>query len=327
MPREKIRRLVIAGPTGIGKTAISLELARTLKTNFSRGISIISADSRQCYKHLDIGTGKVTPEEMGDIPHFNISLLNPDESDTAAAFAKRAKIWEDQIHESGRFPIVAGGSTLHLQSLIWPLDDIPGACVYNQIQLREKEEKEGSDFLMRWLARVDPDYVKKMDGYNRHRVYRALDVFMQTGEPFSRFHNEQNLRETPSDTMLIVLTSDRKEQVEKIERRVEAMIDLGLVQETRNVLEMGYPESVQSLQTVGYKEAIEFIKGEIDVKEMTSRIKTNTRQYAKRQATWFRRWKSARFVDVSGKQPEEIASQIANMAKPLFLMDGESKYR
>lgn len=305
----KCKRIVIAGPTGIGKTAVSIELARLIRDRFA-GASIISADSRQCYRYLDIGTGKVTPDAMEDIRHFNISIFDPDEKDTAAAFANRSKIWDTQIRENDEIPVVVGGSTLHIQSLIWPLDDIPGACVYNQIQLGEQEKTHGTSFILNKLREVDPEYVQKMDGYNRNRAFRALDVYMQTGKPFSSFHNSQDLAVVPADTHLVVLTSKRTALVSKIESRVDAMIKNGLIEETKNVLDLGFSPSSQSLQTVGYKEVIEHLENRLNFDNMVTTIKSSTRQYAKRQATWFRRWKSAHFIDISELKINDIAHQI-----------------
>ena len=310
MPTEKtVKRIVIAGPTGIGKTSTSLSLVRKLRTS-GKDATIISADSRQCYKLLDIGTGKISTSEMGGIPHFNISILNPDEPDTAAAFVRRAQNWEHEIHQSSQIPVYVGGSTLHLQSLIWPLDDIPGACVYNQIKLAEQEKVLGQDYILDLLKKADPVYVNQMDGYNRHRIFRALDVYMQTGNPFSSYHSDQNLAVVPDDTLLIVLTMNRINHVSLIESRVEKMIQDGLVNETQQILEKGYSPTLQSLQTVGYKEAIDYINGSITHDEMIQKIKTSTRQYAKRQATWFRRWKSAIFLDITDQTPDEIAEKI-----------------
>lgn len=309
---KHIRRVVIAGPTGIGKTGLSLEIAQ------NRHYEIISADSRQCYKHLDIGTGKVTRAEMGDIAHYNVSVLDPPEPDTAAAFAKRAKNWEDGIISQNKIPLVVGGSTLHLQSLIWALDDIPGACVPNQIKLKELEKLHGMDHIFAMLQKVDPIYSTKMDGFNRNRTFRALDVYMQTGKPFSTFHAEQKLDVVPGDTLLIVLTCSREELVGRIESRVDQMLADGIVDETRSLLEMGYTGNEQALQTVGYREVIQYLRGEIDESRMISDIKMTTRRYAKRQATWFRRWKSANFIDVSGEETAQIARNLISQFKLPF---------
>lgn len=255
---------------------------------------------------------------MGDIAHYNVSVLDPPEPDTAAAFAKRAKNWEDGIISQNKIPLVVGGSTLHLQSLIWPLDDIPGACVPNQIKLKELEKLHGMDHIFAMLQKVDPIYSTKMDGFNRNRTFRALDVYMQTGIPFSTFHAEQKLDVVPGDTLLIVLTCSREELVGRIESRVDQMLADGIVDETRSLLEMGYTGNEQALQTVGYREVIQYLRGEIDESRMISDIKMTTRRYAKRQATWFRRWKSANFIDVSGEETAQIARNLISQFKLPF---------
>jgi tRNA dimethylallyltransferase len=311
-PSLAVPRIVIAGPTGIGKTSVSLELVRQFRSQHL-DTAIISVDSRQCYKRLDIGTGKVTPSEMDDISHYNISNLNPDQPDSAAAFVRRALIWENEIRSQHHIPMYVGGSTLHLQSLLWPLDDIPESCVYNQIKLAESEREHGQEYLVNLLTKVDPDYVLRMDGYNRARIFRALDVFMQTGKPFSSFHSEQHFNVTPQDTLLVILSAERAWHVKCIQERVDAMIENGLVDETEQLLDSGIEESFQALQTVGYKEAIEYIKGLITLDQMRERINISTRQYAKRQATWFRRWKSAITIDVTRKSTAQVATEIISL--------------
>ena len=306
---QKVPRIVLAGPTGIGKTSASLELVRQLRAS-DRKASIISADSRQCYRHLDIGTGKVTPSEAGDIQHYNISVLKPDEPDTAANFVKRAKSWEAEIRSRNEIPIYVGGSTLHLQSLIWPLDDVPVACVPNQIKLKTLENDFGQSHILSMLEEIDPEYLKRVDGYNQSRIFRALDVYMQTGKPFSSFHSEQNLNIIPDDTLLIVLTADREWHTSRIHQRVEGMIASGFIEETRQILNLGFNSELQSLQTVGYKEAIDHLNGLISKEKMIELIKISTRQYAKRQGTWFRRWKSVHQLDVTHLDSFQIASEI-----------------
>lgn len=306
-----LRRVVLAGPTGIGKTAISLEMSA--KGHFS----VISADSRQCYRTMDVGTGKVTPDERGTIPHYNIDVLDPSEADSAAAFVRRCRIWEPEILARRQLPLVVGGSTLHVQSLIWPLDEVPQACVQHQVALAQQERFEGTAFLQDWLQRVDPDYARQMDGYNRQRIFRALDVYMQTGRPFSSFHSTQELSVVPDDTVLVVLTCERGELVRRIETRVEMMVGGGLIEETRQLLGRGLTGGEQALQTVGYKEVLQFLKGAFGLPEqpsslvaLTEAIKISTRQYAKRQATWFRRWKTAQFVDITGMSAANASAEI-----------------
>ncbi len=306
---QKVPRIVLAGPTGIGKTSASLELVRQLRAT-DRNASIISADSRQCYSYLDIGTGKVTTSEARDIRHYNISILKPDEPDTAANFVKRSAEWEQEIRSRGEIPIYVGGSTLHLQSLIWPLDDIPGACVHNQVKLGALENQFGQSHILTMLENADPDYSNRVEGYNRTRIFRALDVYMQTGKPFSSFHSNQDLNVVPADTLLIVLVADRMWHTTQINKRVDNMLAAGLVEETKQILNLGFDPSIQALQTVGYKEVIDYLNSITTLDKMTDLIKISTRQYAKRQATWFRRWKSAIQIDVTNLSSSKIASEI-----------------
>jgi tRNA dimethylallyltransferase len=258
-----------------------------------------------------VGTGKVLPHDMQGIKHFNISELDLHETDTAARFAARSRIWEDKIRAENRVPVYVGGSTLHIQSVVWPLDEAPEACAPNLIKLRHQEEEHGEEFMMEWLEKVDPSYRKRIDGYNPHRIYRALDVYLQTGKPFSSFHSDASFAQLPENTLLIVLTCDRKYLVDRIEQRIEQMIQNGLLEETRRVLEMGYSGSEQALQTVGYKEAIAHLHGEYDLETMREKMLVNTRRYAKRQVTWFKRWKAATFLDVTKRPVNEIAEEIA----------------
>lgn len=310
-PPPSLQRILIAGPTAIGKSAVSLQLAREIP------VSIISADSRQCYRHLDVGTGKVMPHEMEGIRHYNISELELHETDTAARFAERSKRWEDEIRAENQLPLYVGGSTLHIQSVVWPLDEAPQACAPNLIKLRHHEQENGEEFMLEWLERVDPAYRQRVEGYNPHRVYRALDVYLQTGKPFSSFHSEAGFSQLPENTLLIVLTCNRSYLVERIEQRINIMLQDGLLDETRNVLNMGYTGEEQALQTVGYKEAIAHLRGEYDLETMREKMLVSTRRYAKRQVTWFKRWKSATFIDVSRREPGDVAAEIASMIRSI----------
>ncbi|KPP99700.1 MAG: tRNA dimethylallyltransferase MiaA [Bacteroidetes bacterium HLUCCA01] len=304
-----LKRMLIAGPTAIGKSTVSLHLAQVIP------MSIISADSRQCYRHLDIGTGKVLPHEMQGVRHYNISELELHENDTAARFAERARHWEDEIRRENRLPVYVGGSTLHIQSVVWPLDEAPQACAPNLIKLRHQEQENGEEFMLEWLERVDPAYRQRVEGYNPHRVFRALDVYLQTGKPFSSFHSEAGFSSLPEDTLLVVLTCNRAYLVDQIEQRINTMLQDGLLKETRSILDMGYTGEEQALQTVGYKEVIAHLRGEYDLETMREKMLTSTRRYAKRQVTWFKRWKAARVIDVTRRAPDDVAAEIASLIR------------
>jgi tRNA dimethylallyltransferase len=182
--------------------------------------------------------------------------------------------------------------------------------VYNQIKLNEIENQHGQEHILAMLKKADPEYADRVEGYNRARLFRALDVFMQTGKPFSSFHTEQDLNNIPVDTLLIVLSGDRIWHTDRINKRVDEMIASGLIHETKHILDLGYDPKIQALQTVGYKEVIDHLNGETSIEKMTELIKISTRQYAKRQGTWFRRWKSAIQIDVTHIDSAQVASEI-----------------
>ena len=302
--------VIITGPTATGKTDLSLILARHFNA------PVISADARQCYKYLDIGTGKVPKEVRGEIPHYHIDALYPDETFTAADFADRCREWSRSIHDQGKPVIIAGGSTLYIESLIRPLDPLPPKNEANIRELEQIAEREGLQSIRKKLEDVDPDYLKRIDGPNPHRMFRALDVWMQTGRPFSSFHRNRPLR-PPDNMLLICLNRDRQELHDRISKRVDGMLEEGLVDEVRNILDMGYHPELQSLRTVGYREVIAHLHSGLSENEMIAQIKTNTRRYARRQLTWFRRWEGVTWMDQSGQSEKNLALRICNLTEQL----------
>ncbi len=302
--------VIIAGPTATGKTDLSLELARRFDA------PVISADARQCYKYMDIGTGKVTPDILAETPHYHTSSLSPDEPFTAADFHDRFLEWSREIAEQGKPVIVAGGSTLYIESLIRPLDQLPPKNEANIRELERKAEQDGLDSIQNKLREVDPAYLERIDGLNRHRMFRALDVWMQTGRPFSSFHSNRPLS-PPKNMLVICLDRDRQELHDRISRRVDQMIADGLVDEVRKILGMGYDPGLQALQTVGYREVIAHLHGEYTETEMAAHIKTGTRRYARRQLTWFRRWEQVTWILQTGKPEKKIADKVCKMTEEL----------
>ena len=292
-------RIILLGPTASGKSELSLQVAEEL------GIPIISVDSRQCYKHLDIGTAKPSEKELQRVEHYNISNLELDEPDSVQAFSERAEVWEKEILKSSDHSFFVGGSTLHLQSLIRPIEDIPSANEENIAEIESQIDKEGIEPVYNKLNSVDPEYVKTMDGMNRQRIIRALDVWMQTGKPFSSFHSNEEF-ELPDDTLVFGLQRDRQNLYDRINQRVDTMIEEGLVAETQKVLEMGYSKDLQPLNAVGYREIIAVLEGKMELDKAIEKIKTQTRRYAKRQLTWFRRWNFIEWLPADEKKPEEL---------------------
>jgi len=298
--------IILTGPTATGKTDLSLQIARHFNT------PIISADARQCYKYLDIGTAKAPPSVLEEIPHYFISVLDPDVTATASGFADRVRQWKRDIQKQGKPVLIVGGSTLYIESLIRPLDQIPPKNDSNIRELETIAEKSGLEEIRRRLESVDPEYARRIDGPNPHRMFRALDVWMQTGKPFSSFHRNRDLT-VPADTVVFCLNRDRHELHDRINRRVDQMIQEGLLDEVKSILDMGYEPSLQSLQTVGYRESIAHLQGKISAGELREQIKTATRRYARRQLTWFRRWKGVTWInqsDLDSKKTSDIVRTV-----------------
>ena len=276
-------RIMIAGPTASGKSSLAVKLAKWINGE------IVSVDSRQCYRQINIGTAKPTKEQLRDVPHHNISNLDLDEDDSAMEFYARAMEWAKEIEDRGRTVIFCGGSTLHLQSLVRPLDDMPSSDEENIQKLQAEIDEHGIDPLFERLQDVDPEYASGMNDRNPRRIIRALDVWMQTGKPFSHFHEDKPF-EQPEHMSVFATHWPRKMLHQRIEKRCDEMLENGLIEETKNLLEMGYSPDLQALQTVGYRQVIQYLNGEIDREQMEKDFKTATRRYAKRQITWLRRW-------------------------------------
>jgi tRNA dimethylallyltransferase len=300
------------GPTAVGKTALSIELAHTLDAE------IISTDSRQCYKYMNLGTATPNEKEQADIPHYNLSIIDPSTKDSVVNFYERAQKWKQDIIARNKSVLFVGGSTLHVQSVIQPLDDVPEANQENIIKLEQQIEESGIETLYQKLQEVDPDYAQKMDGMNTQRIVRALDVWMQTGRPFSSFHSDNNTITVPDNMVVFGLYRDRQKLYDRINRRVDQMFEKGFLDEVRTILDMGYTLEDPGLNTVGYKEAIAYLNDKISREKMIKDMKTQTRRYAKRQLSWFRRWDFINWIDLDQTDQTEannyIQSQLAAKA-------------
>ena len=293
--------VIIVGPTASGKTALSVEVAESI------GCPIISADARQCYIGMDIGTAKPSAEELGRVVHYNISILQPDQKDNAAAFVDRVEEWK-QVHPHPHW-VIAGGSTLYLQSLLFPLDDIPKSDATLQAEIENDIATNGLQRAWDRLNALDPVYAKQMDGLNHQRIVRALCVILQTGKPFSSFHKRENF-DTPTDALVFGINLDREHLVKRINDRVDAMISAGLVEEVKALRHSGYDQNCNALKTVGYSEVFEYLDGAISHHEMVNQIKAHTRQYSRRQMTWFRRWPFIEWIDLDAITVGEAAQLI-----------------
>lgn len=282
--KELPRICILAGPTAVGKTDLSLALARNLCGE------IISADSAQVYKYMDIGTAKLKEAEMQGIKHYMIDEVTPDKDFSVAHFRERAEKYILDINERGRLPIITGGTGLYINSLLDNLDfteSISDEPFRNEMQ--ELANEKGSAYVHAMLEAVDPQSHKKLHPNDLRRAIRALEVYRHTGKPISYFQEESRKQPPRYNYAYIMLSMDRARLYERIEQRVDIMLQQGLVEEVRGLLAMGYSSSLNSMQALGYKEISSYLRGDITLEEASRILKRDTRHYAKRQLTWFRR--------------------------------------
>ncbi len=285
--------IVIAGPTASGKTNLSIELAKRLDGE------IISADSMQVYRYMDIGTAKPTAEEMQGIKHYLIDEILPSEEFNVVKFKELAEKYIEEIINKGKQPILVGGTGLYISSLV---NNITFSETQTDWELREKLTKEaeekGAQYVHEKLKEVDPEAAESIHPNNVKRVIRALEVFCQTQKPIS-FHNEMS-RATPSkyNFILLALTMDREKLYERINKRVDIMLANGLVDEVKKLVEIGFGDSITSMQGIGYKEILGYLKNEISLDEAVENVKRESRRYAKRQITWFKRMNEIKWFSI-----------------------------
>ena len=280
---SKAPLIIVAGPTAVGKTALSLELAERL------GGEIISADSMQVYRHMDIGTAKIDRQAMRGIPHHLIDILEPSEDFSVAIFQKMAKECINAMARRGKIPIVTGGTGFYIQALLYDIDFSAAAGPDVRAELEALARENGSAHLHRMLAAKDPVAAAAIHENNRKRIIRALEYYQQTGTPISRHNEAERQRSSPYDFRYFVLHDERRRNYAEIERRVDRMIESGLVDEVKTLRGMGLGRDMVSMQGLGYKEILAYLDGEMALDEAINLIKRNTRRFAKRQLTWFRR--------------------------------------
>ncbi len=289
----------VVGPTGIGKTSLSIKLAEAFKTE------IISGDSRQFYQEMNIGTAVPSPEELRAIPHHLIQHISIDEDYSVGDFEKEALTLTEKLFNKYRYLILVGGSGLYIKSLLEGLDEFPEINPNIRVELNELLEEKGLESLKIKLKLVDPEYFARMDQDNPHRVIRALEVSLGTGKPFSSFLNRPKIARNFKN-IKIGLTAPREIIYDRINRRVDIMMEQGLLDEAKKLYSK---RRYNALNTVGYKELFSFIEGKCSLEETVDEIKMNTRRFAKRQLTWFRKEKDIHWFnyDVS---PEEVINFI-----------------
>ena len=273
--------IIITGPTASGKTDYAIELAKYFDS------AVISADSRQIFRHLNIGTAKPSRTQLSSVKHYLIDILEPDEEYNASMFEVQAMQIIESLQNSGKIPVVAGGTGLYIKALIEGIFDGPSKDIAFREEMHGIMEREGTGKLLEMLKEKDPVSASKMNTGNWKRIVRALEVLELTGEPIWAHHNKQTGK---TDTQFFQFAIDlpRENLYKRIEERVDQMISSGLETETRKVLDLGYSRNLNSLNTVGYKEMISYICNEISCDRCIELIKRNSRRYAKRQVTWFR---------------------------------------
>ncbi len=285
--------VVLTGPTAVGKTELSIELAGKLNAE------IISADSIQVYKYMDVGSAKITKEEMRGVKHYLIDELEPDEEFNIFRFKEMALKYMDEIYDKGKIPLIVGGTGFYIQSILYDIQFSTGdddKHIYRH-ELEEQAKIHGNEFVHDMLKKVDSESAEKIHKNNLKRVIRALEYYNETGKKFSEHNEEQRSNSSPYNFRYFVLNDDRERLYERINRRVDIMIDGGLEEEVRMLLKKGYTADLVSMQGIGYKEMVSYIRGEISLNEAAELIKKNTRNFAKRQLTWFRREKEVDFID------------------------------
>lgn len=297
--------LILCGPTAAGKTALALELARQFP------LEIISADSRQVYRGMDIGTAKATAAEQASVRHHLLDVVDPDQEFSVAQFASLAHAALADILDRQRRPALVGGTGLYIRILTEGLVDAPGADPDLRQELLARERSEGPGSLYRLLQARDPETARRLFPRDVVRIVRALEVAQLTGQPLSALQRRHGFSDRPYRTLKLAVALEREELYRRIDRRVEAMFAAGLLEETRLLLARGYCPDSNALRTIGYRESVACLRGEATVDETIAAIQLATRRYAKRQLTWLRGDKSIIWVDYS-RESARILSLIEN---------------
>ena len=298
MQKEKV--IVICGPTASGKTALSIELAKRINGE------IISCDSMQIYKDMDIGTAKPTTEEMQGVKHYLIDFVSPDERYSVADYKKEAKTTIKEIMGKGKVPIIVGGTGLYIDSLIYEIEypNIEFDEEYRK-KLEQIVEYEGLEKLYQQAKEIDPEAIRKISENDKKRILRILEIYHATGKNKTEQEKESRKKEVEYDYKVYALNWDREKLYERINKRVDIMIEQGLVDEVRKIYEK-YDKFPTAMQGLGYKEVVEYLKEEITEEEMVEKIKQETRRYAKRQLTWFRKNKQTIWVNAQNELEDNI---------------------
>ena len=310
--------VILAGPTAVGKTELSIRLAKRING------AIISADSMQVYKYMDIGSAKIMPDEMEGVKHYLIDELDPSDEFNIVRFQQMAKDALKEIYANGQIPIVAGGTGFYIQALLYDIDfthqDSDEAF---RKEMADYAAEYGAEALHEKLKEIDPVSYKTIHANNTKRVIRALEYYRMTGQPISAHNEQEHQKVSPYNFTYFVLTDDRKHLYDRIDYRVDLMMKKGLVDEVKNLYDMGYHKDMVSMQGLGYKELLSYLDGECSLEEAVYIIKRETRHFAKRQLTWFRRERDVIWLDKSAYQynDQRILTDMCRMLQEKGICD------
>ena len=307
---DQPRLIAIVGPTASGKSQVAMEIASRISAE------VISADSMQIYKYMDIGTGKPSPEDRRCIPHHLIDVVSPDETFSAAQYKEKARGITDELHKAGKNILIVGGTGLYIKAFLRGLFPAPEADQSLRHELREKANRFGGIFLWHKLKEIDPASASRLHPNDTVRIIRALEVYRQTGVPLSQWQSKHAFGDRPYEVIEIGLMRKREDIYRRIENRVDDMIERGFEEEVRSLLKRGYGRHLKSMQGLGYKRMAEYAFGECDFEEAIRLIKKDTKAYAKRQLTWFGNDPEVRWVHYPGDR-----GRIMEMADRF--LDGE----
>lgn len=284
--------IILTGPTAVGKTKASIDLAKAI------GGEIISADSMQVYRHMDIGSAKITKEEMQGVKHYLIDVLEPDEEFHVVKFQQLAKEAMEEIYEKGKIPILVGGTGFYIQALLYDIDFTENnEDVTYRKELEEIANIKGAEYLHKMLENVDEKSAQMIHANNVKRVIRALEFFKQTGQKISEHNERERAKESPYQFCYFVLNDTREHLYRRIELRIDHMLKEGLIDEVKTLQEKGYTRDMTSMQGLGYKEILDYLNGVNSLEEAIYILKRDTRHFAKRQITWFKREKDVIWVN------------------------------
>ena len=304
--------IILTGPTAVGKTAASIGLAKAVNGE------IISADSMQVYRTMDIGSAKITLEEMDGVPHHLVDVLEPEEEFNVVRFQQMAKDAMEGIYKRGRIPVIVGGTGFYIQAVLYDIDytEKDGNPPYRREQEHAAAEK-GPEYLHEQLEKIDPRSAEEIHAHNVKKVIRALEFYHQTGQKISEHNAREREKSSPYDSAYFVLTDDRAALYDRIDRRVDLMMELGLLDEVRRLKERGVKRESTAMQGLGYKELLAYLDGEYPLDEAVRIIKRDTRHFAKRQLTWFRRERDVIWIDkkAAGYDEKIILDQMLGILR------------